>query len=65
MSKKILVAVALLSGGIAAATGSKPFEVNPGEELTDAKAKKLGLDEASVEALIERGQIAEVEARVA
>ena len=33
--------------------------------MTEAKAKKLGLDEKAVEELIERGQIAQVEARVA
>lgn len=65
MSKTIMVAVALLSGGVLANGTLQAFEVKPGEEVTEAKAKKLGLNEAGVKAAIELGQIAEVEARVA
>lgn len=63
MSKtKILVATMTLSGGLA---GAALCEVAGGEELTEAKAEALGLDEAGLADLLARGMIAEVDVRTA
>lgn len=62
----ILVAMVLLSGATKAKDGRlTPFSVQPGTELTDAVIAQLGLADAEVAALLEKGAIAEVAARVA
>ncbi len=66
MAKTIMIATALIAGGVLAKSGSlEPFEVKPGEELTEAKCKKLGLTEDDVATLIDKGTIEEVPVRTA
>ncbi len=63
--KKILVAIAVLTGGVVVKGVTVPFEVEPGEELTAKKAEKLGLDEKAIEGLIERGSVGLIDVREA
>ena len=63
--KKILVAIAALSGGIMVNKEIVGFEVHPGEELSTEKIKKLGLSEDHLKLLQESGAIGEVEVREA
>lgn len=65
MAKTILVAVALLSGGLLVKDVLKPFEVQPGEELTTKKLEQLGLSEADIASLKDKGSIAEIDVREA
>lgn len=65
MSKTILVAVALLSGGVFVKDALKSFEVQPGEELTKTKVDQLGLSKDDIAALKANGSIAEVDVREA
>lgn len=61
-STKILVATRELTGG---AKKDAPVTVKSGDELTPDKAKELGLSGKDIDALKLRGDIVEVEARVA
>ena len=65
MSKTILIAVAMLSGGLLVKDALVAFEVEPGEELTKSKIEKLGLSAADVDDLRAKGSIEEVEVREA
>ena len=65
MAKTILVAVALLSGGVLVKDKLEAFEVEPGDELTEAKMKKLGLSADDVEELMAKGSVEEVKVREA
>jgi len=66
MSKTILIAAVLLSGGVTGKDGKiASCTVQPGDELTADKLKALGLAENDVEAFIAEGKIAQTEVREA
>lgn len=65
-STKIIVAVGALYGGVLNKDKTRvPAELANGEELTEAKAAALGLDEAAIESLLERGALIEIDVRAA
>lgn len=62
-SKTVLVAAHQLKGG--KSEKSESIVVNPGDEITPAVAKKLGLGKDEIAALQAKGAINEVSARLA
>lgn len=62
--KEILVATRSIRGGTKSASGVKPHELKPQEELTTDRQKALGLTANDVDDLVESGALLKIPAHV-